>query len=118
MKCTLGHPECLVEFPINSDQMKQALKMAEHYSINTPLEKRFIMIGVPDGADPDGPEHPLAAYPYVWFPAPAQNTIRLEMGRDEKGKRVVAIFSLKQEAVVRIGVPQKVQVHIAVFLID
>ena len=112
MQCTKGHPQCLLEFPINEAQMHQAFKLASIYSVDTPTTKRFFQLPVADGADPDGLAHPLPVYPYVWHSLPETNTIRLEMGRDYHGKRIIAIFMLKSEN--RLGVI----VHVAVFLMD
>lgn len=113
MECTKGHPECKFEMPIRQDQMIQAFRLADLYSVDTPIEKRFLRIGVPDDARyPDGPRHAFPAYPYVWRSVPDHNVVKLEMGRDFHGKRIVALFSLKSEN--RFGI----LVHVSVFLID
>src|SRR5436309_1540012 len=111
MECTQNHPECKLEFNINKAQMEQAFKLAEVYSVDTPIEKRLIRIGVPDTVDPDGHGHPLAVYPYVWKSIPQSNNVRLEMGNDEHGRRVFALFTMRSEN--RFGIVGHISVWLA-----
>jgi hypothetical protein len=92
--CSLGYPQCRTEIAISLPQVNQAYKMAERFSLkNAPF-------GIP-------------MYPFVFTPTVTHDTIRMEMGRDETGKHIVALFTMKQ-------VPDRpgALVHIAVFLLD
>lgn len=99
MECSAKFPQCKHEFNINSPQMNQAFRVAEIFSMDTPIEKRTVQI-------PSG-------YPYVWRSLPEHNTIRLDMGHDESGKKIMAVFTLRAN----VGKPGVV-VHVVVWLIN
>ena len=76
--CTRGNAACQVEFRMTPGQMNEAIQRAKDYDIrNTPFPG-------------------VRVYPYVWSWQDIAKTIRMEMGHDEKGRALLALFTFEQ----------------------
>ncbi len=91
-ECTRSYPQCKCEFRVTDKMKNDAFHCAEQYT------KSKAPYGIP-------------TYPYVWEVSREHDTINLEMGRDDQGRRKVAQFKFD------VDVKPGVNVHVVVWFI-
>jgi hypothetical protein len=94
--CTKYGMSCRFDFRLSVEQFRMALRRAEQYA----AYKGKDLFGV-------------ASYPYVWTYEEAFLRIRMEMGRNEHGKQVIAIFKLEPDQM-----QPGVAVHVMVYIMQ
>jgi len=94
--CSKYGLECRFDVHLSIDQMRTVIRRAETYA----AYKGKDMYGV-------------VSYPYVWTYEEAFQRIRMEMGRNEQGKEVIAIFKFDHEPLT-----PGVGVHVMVYIMQ